>query len=430
MGTRVAPSLANIFMSDFEEEYVYTYPKQPFFWKRFLDDIIMVWLHGREELDKFIDHLNSCHSTIKFTAEISSVDTTLHVREDGKLWTDLYCKPTDSHAYLHYTSAHPYHCKRSLPYSQFLRIKRICSRESDYLRHSITQFCHFIRRGYPFELIQKAFVKASTQTREDLLNKQRTRLEETTEEDSSEQNLFLITTFDPESDILGKMVRENWDLLKRSAATKILAETRLITGYRRPPNLKDLLVRARVPQITQSQRLHPCSKFSNRCNNKKCKFCPLLNKTGRITSTNTGREYEAKKNVTCKSSNLIYCITCKRCKKQYVGQTGNTLYERFGAHSGAIGRNKLTEDVSRHFSTNQHNGLSDMGITIVDFIFCHPKSNYGITLRLQIEFNWIQRLRTMLPMGLNTKDRTPLETYCRNWKTYRDNSKIKVITRE
>ena len=68
--------------------------------------------------------------------------------------------------------------------------------------------------------------------------------------ESSEQNLFLITTFDPESDILGKMVRENWDLLKRSAATKILAETRLITSYRRPPNLKDLLVRARVPQIT------------------------------------------------------------------------------------------------------------------------------------------------------------------------------------
>ena len=58
-----------------------------------------------------------------------------------------------------------------------------------------------------------------------------------------------------------------------------------------------------------------------------------------------------------------------------------------------------------------------MEITIVDFIFCHPKSNYGVTLRLQIEFNWIQRLRTMLSMGLNSKDRTPLETHCRSWKT-------------
>ncbi len=142
--------------------------------------------------------------------------------------------------------------------------------------------------------------------------------------ESSEQNLFLITTFDPESDILGKMVRENWYLLKRSAATKILAETRLITCYRRPPNLKDLLVRAGVPQMIESQRLHPCSEYSNRCSNKKCKFCPLLNKTRRITSTYTGREYEAKRNVTCKSSNLIYCITCKRCK--------NNIWDKRGTH--------------------------------------------------------------------------------------------------
>ena len=42
MGTKVAPSLANIFMADFEEKFVYTYHKQPVFWKRFIDDVVCV----------------------------------------------------------------------------------------------------------------------------------------------------------------------------------------------------------------------------------------------------------------------------------------------------------------------------------------------------------------------------------------------------
>ena len=81
------------------------------------------------------------HSTIKFTAEISAtkadfLDTTVYMNDDGSLWTDLFCKPTDTHSYLRYESSHPPHCKRSLPYSQFLRLRRICSREEDFTKHA------------------------------------------------------------------------------------------------------------------------------------------------------------------------------------------------------------------------------------------------------------------------------------------------------
>ena len=68
MGTRVAPTYANIFMSDFENRHVYTYQKQPLLWVRFN---FVVWTHGRTEIDKFIAHLNSVHNTIKFTSKIS-----------------------------------------------------------------------------------------------------------------------------------------------------------------------------------------------------------------------------------------------------------------------------------------------------------------------------------------------------------------------
>jgi hypothetical protein len=64
MGTRVAPSFANIFMADFEERFVYTYHTKPLIWLRYIDDIFMIWDHDRESLDQFTSHLNNCHHSI------------------------------------------------------------------------------------------------------------------------------------------------------------------------------------------------------------------------------------------------------------------------------------------------------------------------------------------------------------------------------
>ena len=131
MGTKVAPSLATVYMADFEEKHIYTYDPPPDFFIRFLDDCLIGWSHGREKFDEFVAYLNRCHKSIKFTAEVSEMsvpflDLNIHL-DGGRIWTDLYCKPTDSHNYLHFDSAHPEHNKLSLPYSQYLRLKRICS---------------------------------------------------------------------------------------------------------------------------------------------------------------------------------------------------------------------------------------------------------------------------------------------------------------
>lgn len=71
MGTRVAPTFANIFMAHFEAAHVYTYHLQPLLWLRFIDDIFMLWPHGVGELETFRTHLNTVHPSIKFTMEAS-----------------------------------------------------------------------------------------------------------------------------------------------------------------------------------------------------------------------------------------------------------------------------------------------------------------------------------------------------------------------
>ena len=70
MGTKLAPSYVNLFMTKFEEKCVYPYPVQPKLWKRFIDDIFLIWPHGMDSLLEFVNHLNTVHSTIKFTKEI------------------------------------------------------------------------------------------------------------------------------------------------------------------------------------------------------------------------------------------------------------------------------------------------------------------------------------------------------------------------
>ena len=160
MGTKLAPSYANLFMTTFEEKYVYTYPLKPALWKRFIDDIFMIWPHGRNSLLKFIEYLNRVHPTIKFTSDISDreiafLDLTIYIQH-SQLHTRLYTKPTDRHKYLNYSSEHPISLKISIPYSQFWRLKRIHS-EVQYLLESQIHMYLFLRwRKYPHNIILEA----------------------------------------------------------------------------------------------------------------------------------------------------------------------------------------------------------------------------------------------------------------------------------
>ena len=61
----------------------------------------------------------------------------------------MHYKPTDSHSYLLYSSSHPSHVKNSIPYSQFLGLRRLCSDDSDFSLKSEDRArcktCPFIR---------------------------------------------------------------------------------------------------------------------------------------------------------------------------------------------------------------------------------------------------------------------------------------------
>ena len=76
MGTRMAPSYANIFMGRLERDLLQQTTQKPTTWLRFIDDIFAVWSHGEESLQIFLNEINSFHPTIKFTAEWSRESVT------------------------------------------------------------------------------------------------------------------------------------------------------------------------------------------------------------------------------------------------------------------------------------------------------------------------------------------------------------------
>ena len=97
---------------------------------------------------------------------------------------------------------------------------------------------------------------------------------------------------------------------------------------------------------------------------------------------------------TCISTNVIYCITCLRCGKLYIGSTIRRLGDRFAEHLRYARQDSRLYPVSKHFISNGHN-ISDMTVSGLRMV-----SGNEHRLRL-VEEEIIFRLGTLEPHGTN-----------------------------
>ena len=107
MGTKMAPSYANLFMGVLEQQMLSSYKYKLLAYFRYIDDIFMIWTEGKETLNEFLTHCNNQNKHIQFEQTISKNSIPFRdvsvILENGKLTTDLYSKPTDKHQYLYST---------------------------------------------------------------------------------------------------------------------------------------------------------------------------------------------------------------------------------------------------------------------------------------------------------------------------------------
>ena len=314
--------------------------------------------------------------------------------------------PTYSHNYLLYSSEHPRHLLRGIPYSQFLRVRRICSHDVDFRQNALMLASHFKRRGYPTRLINEALNRAEAQDRQSLLSKNDPNSQHTTKKaldksNNTDLSFYLVTTHNPKNPPIRDIITSNWSLLEKSKTTRFLTDAKIIFGSRRNKNLSDQLVRASTKTISNhGETNHDCKRT------QACRYCPTLNKSGTLISTTNGRKFQSMTKVSCQSSNLIYVITCTTCGIQYVGQTKNRILTRFQGHIFDITYDKDTT-VARHFNRCpplKPSRLDGYTITIASFIPSNPESRDAKQHRDKEEKRWMHRLQTITPQGLNLMD--------------------------
>ena len=169
-------------MADLEKRLPSDIDLKSYIWWRYINDIFLIWEHGEESLKLFLEKINSIHPTIKFMADwfYSSVNflDVMVIIKDGKIITDLYVKPTDTHQYLAFSSCHPYPCRKSITYSQALRLNRICSNNA-FSDQRCKELEHWLYEwGHNGKVVRQEILKARKIPRNELLENERNHPEE------------------------------------------------------------------------------------------------------------------------------------------------------------------------------------------------------------------------------------------------------------
>ena len=89
--------------------------------------------------------------------------------QQHKIQITIFRKPTYQQTYLHEQSNHPKSLKDSIPYSQALRIKTICSTTSEFNKNWEIITKRFRERGYPENLVNEQVDKVKNIKRRQLL---------------------------------------------------------------------------------------------------------------------------------------------------------------------------------------------------------------------------------------------------------------------
>ena len=406
MGAACSPLYADLFMSELETTFLKTTGKKfkdniyRGFFRRFLDDIVILWKGSRERLEEFMCCFNNFHQTVKFTCSLDDfakktavfLDTTI-VIEEGSMHTDLYIKPTAANQYLLPSSCHHPSLTRNIPYSLAFRIKRICSREQDCIKRLEELRSMLLARKYRKKVIEAAFQKLSNLTREDTLKKVEKR---------EDKKTAFVTTYDPRLPNISEIVHKHARTLTMDHQMKEIFGDGFVVGYKRYRNIREHVFRGKlfVPQL-QIERPRRLATMGWRTCGGKCITCQHSENKLEFKVQATREVIQIKQHLTCGAYKCIYWIECSICfLAQYLGKTGN-IKTRGRQHVNAIDmlddngnfvhNNKLYE----HFRLPGHSHRN-MRIFVLEEVFGDDN-----ILKAREDY-WIQKCNTV-NKGLNTK---------------------------
>ena len=290
------------------------------------------------------------------TTEIPFLDTSLKI-ENGKIDIDLYKKKTDRNQYLLPSSCHPKSTTKSIPYSLSLRIVRICSKdENKDMRLSELKEL-LLARNYPESLIDRGIEMAKKIPRKVALMKVKKK--------ASENRSIFIAKYDPRIPALEPIVAKHWRAMKsQDKYLKDCFTQPPLIGFRRQANIRDLLIRSKIPPPPKPYPERTRNGMTN-CG-KMCPACPYI-KYGKEVSINDKEKWNINRRMTCETYNIIYMLECQKdkCRQRYIGTTGRQLKLRLAEHRGYISNQVISKATGAHWNLPGHS-LADLRVTILE----------------------------------------------------------------
>jgi hypothetical protein len=280
MGSPLAPILADLFMSQLEEEKISLLTKGKIkIWIRYVDDVFAIAKGTKEDVLEILEKINKIHNNIKFTIEfeqenmIPFLDVNIK-REGNTLETSLYRKITNTNLYLKWDACLPRYQKLGLISSLVIRACRICSsdtilnNELEYIKKVLNQ------NGYPKHVIDKRIKNAICKEKEKQRMKQNNIATNNTTCDNKEEKTSITLSY---------------------------------TGH------ESFIFSRKLMRIFRTTKINTKIIF------KKYKTI--------------GQQFREKmKGKNLKKIGVIYCIECKDCEKIYIGQTGKEIEIRMKQH--------------------------------------------------------------------------------------------------
>ena len=412
MGAAFSPTIANIYMSVFMRNFLVTREHKPLLLKRCIDDIILIWPHSKELLEDFLEALNNFHSSLHFTFNFSQtsidfLDLTiykgLHFPYTNKLDTKTYQKEQNLYQYLHFDSQHPRSQHKAVIVGECIRYVRTCTTQETYVTMLGLFKERLKKRNYPDKFVAKTICIVSYTDRQKHLQA------------NKPIKPYILRPIlkclpPPQYSNLKQIILKEYGTLqlpsprfctlRHTTLRQELIRTKLYPTDEQTLDMvlfqtQEVLVDAHINTGTL-----PMLRYRNvktqPCRHPRCLTCHHLNCDKSFTSTKTGNVYPLRHNFTCTSKNVIYLITCTKCKKQYVGLTTQQLNVRINHHRSNI-FNRIKTYVSNHFNFPDHS-IGNLSVQIIDA----PEEGPNKYQKLQnLEAYWIRTLKTMQPLGLN-----------------------------
>lgn len=307
--------------------------------------------------------LNTNEFNFKFThsfssTQISYLDLTIRINDQSDLVTDLSRKPSSGNTILHASSLYPAPLIRSIPYAQYLQLRRNCTTDDNFFKQADHLQNRLLARAYSRSLLKKAFNKARLRSRLDLLYKSSVK--------PSVHKVKFVTRFSAHEPCLRASISCHWHLLAEDCTLSKYVHPTHELVFRRATSLRDTLTSSHY--FITSDRSPRSTWGTYQCG--RCSHCPWVTE-GRGILLPNGQWHQSQCHTNCSTQGVIYLMTCK-CHVFYIGKTICEFGQRIRDHVYSSGSGRMTTSVVRHIGLYHRFNNSVVSFFVLEVISPNP----------------------------------------------------------